>query len=146
MTKKAPTTAGPHLLTRPATGTPSTVMPVPGVTTVITDTLDKPAIPKWAAKTVGAVRRGPTRMPSKRSAALGETAMVRALAEVPWKRTRRRWRHAGTTIHDIAERLLLDEDVDVPDDLVPVAENLLQVLRRVAHRACARRVRHARKP
>lgn len=97
--------------------------PVPGVTTIIKDTLDKPAIPKWAAKTVASyVAENPDAVETLRT--LGETAMVKALADVPWKR-RDDAGQRGTTIHDIAERLLLDEEVDVPDELVPAAENLL---------------------
>lgn len=96
---------------------------VPGVTTII-GCLDKPAIPKWAAKQVALyVAENADAVETLRT--LGEGAMTKALADVPWKR-RDDAADRGTTIHDIAERLLLDEDVDVPDELVPVAEHLLQ--------------------
>jgi hypothetical protein len=97
--------------------------PIPGVTTIL-GCLDKPAIPKWAAKTVAQyVAENPDAIETLRT--LGEGGMVKALADVPWKK-RDDAGTRGTTIHDIAERLLLDEDVDVPDELVPVAENLLR--------------------
>jgi hypothetical protein len=96
---------------------------VPGVTTIL-GCLDKPAIPKWAAKMVATyVAENPDAVETLRT--LGENGMVKALAEIPWKK-RDDAATRGTTIHDIAERLLLDEEVDVPDELVPVAENLLR--------------------
>jgi len=96
---------------------------VPGVTTIL-GCLDKPAIPKWAAKTVAQyVAENPDAIETLRT--LGEGGMVKALADVPWKK-RDDAGTRGTSIHDIAERLLLDEEVDVPDELVPVAEYLLQ--------------------
>lgn len=95
----------------------------PGVTTVL-GCLDKPAIPRWAAKQVAEyVAANPDAVETLRS--LGDTSMVKALAEIPWKR-RDDAADRGTTIHDIAERLLLGEEVDVPDELVGVAESLLR--------------------
>lgn len=97
--------------------------PVPGYSSII-GCLDKPAIPKWAAAQVAEfVAANPDAVEQLRG--LGERGMVAALKEVPWKR-RDDAGARGTTIHDIAERLLLDEEVDVPDELVPVAENLLR--------------------
>lgn len=96
---------------------------VPGVTTVL-GCLDKPAIPKWAAKQVAEyVATQPDAVETLRT--LGESGMVKALADVPWKK-RDDAADRGTTLHDIAERLLLDEEVDVPDELVPVAEHTLR--------------------
>src|SRR5690606_8642163 len=96
---------------------------IPGVTTVIKDTLDKPAIPKWAAKSVAEyVATNPDAVETLRS--LGDTSMTKALADIPLKKRDDAGRR-GTTIHDIAERLLLDEEVDVPDELVPAAEHIL---------------------
>jgi hypothetical protein len=95
---------------------------VPGVTTIL-GCLDKPALPKWAAKSVAEyVANNPDAVETLRS--LGESGMAKALADIPWKK-RDDAASRGTRIHDIAERLLLDEDVDVPDELVPAAENLL---------------------
>lgn len=97
--------------------------PVPGYSSIIS-CLDKPAIPKWAAAQVAEyVATNPDGVEQLR--ALGERGMIAALKEVPWKR-RDDAATRGTTIHDIAEQLLLDQEVDVPDDLVPVAENLLR--------------------
>lgn len=97
--------------------------PVPGYSSII-GCLDKPAIPKWAAKQVAAyVAENPDAVETLRS--LGENGMVKALADVPWKR-RDDAGARGTAIHDIAEQLLLDQEVDVPDELVPAAESLLR--------------------
>lgn len=99
--------------------------PVPSVTTIL-GVLDKPAIPKWAAKTVAEyVAANPDGIETLRS--LGEGGMVKALAEIPWQR-RDDAASRGTTIHDYADRLLQGEDVDVDDDMVPIVEHALQFL------------------
>lgn len=99
--------------------------PVPGVTTIL-GCLDKPAIPKWAAKTVAQyVADNPDAVETLRS--LGESGMVKALADVPWKK-RDDAATRGTTLHDYAEALLLGEEVDVDDELVPVIEHALQFM------------------
>lgn len=99
--------------------------PVPGVTTIL-GCLDKPAIPKWAAKTVAQyVADNPDAVETLRT--LGASGMVKALAEIPWKK-RDDEGARGTTLHDYAERLLKGEEVDVDDELVPVVEHALQFM------------------
>lgn len=99
--------------------------PVPGVTTIL-GVVNKPALPKWAAKSVAEhVADNPDAVDALRP--LGRDAVVNALKEVPWKR-RDDAAHRGIALHDIAERLVLGEDVDVPDDLVPVVESTLDFL------------------
>lgn len=99
--------------------------PVPGVTTIL-GCLDKPAIPKWAAKTVAQyVADNPDAVETLRS--LGESGMVKALADVPWKK-RDDAGARGTTLHDYAEALLRGDEVDVDDELVPVIEHALQFM------------------
>jgi hypothetical protein len=99
--------------------------PVPSVTTIL-GVLDKPAIPKWAAKTVAEyVAQNPDAIETLRS--LGENGMAKALADVPWKKMSDAGAR-GTTLHDYADRLLREEEVDVEDDLVPVIEHALQFL------------------
>lgn len=95
---------------------------VPGVTTIL-GVLDKPAIPKWAAKTVAQyVAEHPDAVETLRT--LGPDGMTKALAEIPWKK-RDDEAARGTTLHDIAEGLLNGDEVDVDDELVPVVESAL---------------------
>lgn len=95
---------------------------VPGVTTIL-GCLDKPAIPKWAAKTVAEyVAANPDAIETLRS--LGDGGMVKALAEIPWAK-RDQDAARGTTLHDYAEALLNGDEVDVDDELVPVIESAL---------------------
>lgn len=97
----------------------------PGVTTIL-GCLDKPAIPKWAAKTVAEYVAGnPDAIETLRT--LGPAAMTKALAELPWER-RDSAAQRGTTLHDYAEQLLNGEEVDVDDELVPVIEHALQFM------------------
>lgn len=98
---------------------------VPGVTTIL-GVLSKDALPKWAAKTVAEyVAANPDAIETLRT--LGESGMVKALADVPWKK-RDDAGARGNTLHDYADRLLQGEDVDVDEDLVPVIEHALQFL------------------
>jgi hypothetical protein len=97
----------------------------PGVTTIL-GCLDKPAIPKWAAKTVAEyVAANPDAIETLRT--LGNNGMVKALAEIPWERRDSAARR-GTTLHDHAEALLNGEEIDVDEELVPVVEHALQFL------------------
>lgn len=96
---------------------------VPGVTTII-GVLDKPALPKWAAKSVAQY------VASNRDAVehlygMGERPMVQALKEVPWQ-SRDEAANRGTEVHDFAERIAKGEEVEVPDLLVGHVEACLQ--------------------
>jgi hypothetical protein len=101
---------------------------VPGVTTIL-GVLDKPAIPKWAAKTVAEyVADNPDAIEVLREG--GRNALVNTLKEVPWQ-ARDKAADRGTTLHDYAEQLLngteLDID-DIPEALIPVLENAIAFL------------------
>lgn len=97
----------------------------PGVTTIL-GCLDKPAIPKWAASTVAQyVADNPDAVEHLRS--LGPRSMVNALKEIPWQK-RDSAADRGTTLHDYAEALLNDQEVEVDDELVPVIEHALEFL------------------
>lgn len=99
--------------------------PVVGYSSII-GVLDKPAIPKWAAKTVAEyVAENPDAIEQLRT--LGDRAMVAALKEVPWKK-RDDAGARGSTLHDYAERLLNGEEVDVDEELAPVVEHALAFL------------------
>lgn len=98
--------------------------PVPGVTSIL-GVLNKPAIPKWAAKSVAEwVADNPAAIEELRN--LGRDGLVAALKEVPWKK-RDDAATRGSTLHDYAERILRGEDVEIDDNdpLLPVIENAI---------------------
>lgn len=89
--------------------------PVPGVTTIL-GVLDKPALPKWAARSVAEfVADNPGNIDGLRS--IGRDGLVKALAEVPWGE-RDRAANRGTEVHALAERYLAGDEIDVPDEIV----------------------------
>lgn len=101
---------------------------VPGVTTIL-GILDKPAIPKWAAKTVAEY------VADNHDAVevlyeSGRNALVNVLKEVPWQ-ARDKAASRGTDLHAYAEQLLNGTELDVdqiPPLLVPVLENAIAFL------------------
>lgn len=95
---------------------------VPGVTTIL-GVLDKPAIPKWAAKTVAEYVAN-NREAIEHLYAAGERSMVASLKEIPWT-SRDRAGVRGTDVHDFAERILNGESVDVPEELVGHVESCI---------------------
>lgn len=100
---------------------------IPGVTTIL-GVLDKPALPKWAAKSVAEwVADNADGLEGLRQ--MGRGPMVDALKGLPWQK-RDDAATRGTTLHGIAERLLRGEDVELDDDdaLLPVAENALRFI------------------
>jgi hypothetical protein len=102
--------------------------PVPGVTTIL-GVLDKPAIPKWAAKTVAEwVADNPDAIEVLRES--GRNALVTTLKDVPWQ-ARDKAAERGSTLHDFAEQLLNGTELDIadiPEALVPVLENAITFL------------------
>lgn len=98
---------------------------VPGVTTIL-GVLDKPALRKWAAQQV-AEYVAENREAVEHLYAAGPGPMVAALKEMPWQRARDA-ASRGTSLHDYAERIIRGEEVDVPDELVPVVENALRFM------------------
>lgn len=93
---------------------------VPGVTTIL-GVLDKPAIPKWAAKSVAQYvadnREGVEHLWN-----MGQRAVVDALKGVPWEQ-RDQAGVRGTDVHDFAERILNGEEVEVPEEYVGHVES-----------------------
>lgn len=99
---------------------------VAGVTTII-GVLDKPAIPKGAARSVAEYVSENLHQVNEIAENSGSNALVAMLKEVPWDR-RDKAAGRGTTLHDIAEQLLTAPDgveLDADDPLLPVAENAL---------------------
>ena len=89
---------------------------VPGVTTLLGKSIPKPALPKWSAKSV-AEYVAQNRETVERLWAIGDNALVAALKEVPWAE-RDRAGARGTEVHDLAEKYVNGEEVQVPDELV----------------------------
>jgi len=98
--------------------------PVPSVTTLISGGLPKPALPRWAARTVAEhVADDPALVESLR--ATGRGPMVAALAALPWQ-ARDTASARGTEVHALAARVAAGEEVDVPDDLLPLVQAAAQ--------------------
>lgn len=98
---------------------------VPGVTTIL-GVLDKPAIPKWAAKTVAEyVADNPDGVAALR--AMGRGPMVAALKEIPWQR-RDDAGERGTSFHDFADQIVRGGEPEVPESLVPLVEQSIEFM------------------
>lgn len=90
--------------------------PVPSVTTLIKGGLPAPALMRWSARTVAEyVAANPDHCEQLR--ALGEGPMARALADIPWD-YRDKAAVRGTDVHNLAQRLVHGEQVDVPEHLI----------------------------
>ena len=100
---------------------------VRGVTTIL-QVLNKPAIPRWAAKTVAEyVADNPDGVETLRQ--MGREPMVNALRGIPWEK-RDKAADRGTELHLYAEDLLGGHPIELDDNdpLLPVLENALQFL------------------
>jgi hypothetical protein len=95
---------------------------VQGVTTLL-GVLDKPALPKWAAKSVAEYVAG-NRDAIEHLYGMGSGPMVDALKGIPWQQ-RDEAGVRGTDVHDFAERIAKGEEVDVPDHYVGHVESAL---------------------
>ena len=85
----------------------------PGVTTLIKQGLPNDALKYWSARTVAEyVADHPEEVESLRR--MGRGPMVNALKEVPWQYSEDA-KVRGTDVHHIAERLVANEEVAVPD-------------------------------
>lgn len=88
---------------------------VPGVTTLIKGGLPAPALMYWSARTVAEwVADNEAGLEQLR--AMGRGPLVQALKEVPWEK-RDTAAVQGTDVHDLAEKLIHGEEVDVPEHL-----------------------------
>jgi hypothetical protein len=94
--------------------------PCPGVTTLLSKGLPKPAIPYWAAKSVAEyVIDNGEQVDNLRS--LGRGPAVAALKAIPWQ-ARDTAAVRGTDVHALAEELIHGREVDVPEHLVAHVE------------------------
>ena len=99
---------------------------VPGVTTLLGDGLPKPALVRWAAKSVAEyVADNYEQVEALRG--MPRDAIVAALKQVPWSE-RDEAAVRGTDVHDIAEKVIHGEAVDVPEHLVGPVEGYVRWL------------------
>lgn len=117
---------------------------VPGVTTLIKGGLPAPALMYWSARSVAEyVADDEAGVEALRR--MGRGPMVHALKEIPWQK-RDTAAIRGTDIHNLAERLVHGDEVEVPEHLQPYVDSAvafmdewkpvpLIVERPLAHRA-----------
>ncbi len=89
---------------------------VPGVTTIISKGLPKPALMYWSAKTVAEWVADHPNLADQMSEAGGRGPFVDFLKKLPWEK-RDTAAVRGTDVHALAERLVHGEEVEVPEHL-----------------------------
>lgn len=100
--------------------------PVQGVTTLLKEGLPKPALVYWSAKSVAEyVIDNPESVQQLRE--MGRGPAVAALKGVPWQK-RDEAGIRGTDVHELAERVIHGEQVDVPEHLVEPVEHYVRWL------------------
>ena len=86
-----------------------------GVTTLLSDGLRKKALESWGIRTVAEhVADHMDEVIAMRG--MGRDAIIAALKQAPYS-TRDNAARRGTEVHKLAERLIQDEEVEVPDEL-----------------------------
>lgn len=99
---------------------------IPGVTTLIKGGLPSPQLMYWSARTVAEyVADHEAEVEQLRS--MGRAPMVAALKETPWA-ARDKAGAKGTEVHALAEKLVVGEEVEVPDHLVGHVESYVDFL------------------
>jgi hypothetical protein len=96
---------------------------VPGVTTIL-GILDKPAIPKWAATQVAEFVANHPDLTEQMKQLGGVGPTVAFLKNLPWEK-RDTAAVRGTDVHNIAERIVHGDQVEVPEHLVGYVESAL---------------------
>lgn len=99
---------------------------VPSVT-AIGDVRNKPGMPRWSATSVAEFVADNPEFIHNMLDTLDRDDVVNALKGVPWSKSKKAGAR-GTALHDIAEKLLRGEAVNVPEQLAPVVENALLFL------------------
>jgi len=97
---------------------------VPGVTTIIGDGIPKPALTRWAAKSVAEFVAD--NLDTVKNFG-GRGAIIGALSQVPFD-NRDEAANRGTEVHKLAEQLSRGGDVEVPDVLAGHVDSHLRFL------------------
>lgn len=99
---------------------------VSGVTTILGKAVPKPALPRWAAKTVAEyVADNEDNIRALRQ--MGASKLKAALAQTPWEQ-RDEAGVRGTEIHTLAERIVHGDAVEVPERLAPYVDDYVRFL------------------
>lgn len=101
--------------------------PIPGVTTIIGDGLPKKALVYWSAKAVAEFVADNTEQVREAFEWMDRSQLVAMLKETPWSQ-RDKAAVKGTDVHAIAEKLLADEEVEVPEHLAGYVESCVAFL------------------
>jgi hypothetical protein len=100
--------------------------PIPGVTTLLSGGIPKPALTHWASKSVAEfVADNEDFVAQLRQT--GRGPMVAALKEVPWQK-RDEAAVRGTAVHALAEELVHGREVQVPEHLADHVEGYVRWL------------------
>lgn len=100
--------------------------PVKGVTTLISQGLPKPALPRWAANTVAEyVADNPDAV--QQLYKMGRWPMVNALKGVPWEQ-RDQAAAKGTEVHHYGELVIHGDEVEVPGHIASHVEGYVRFL------------------
>lgn len=102
---------------------------VPGVTTVLSKGIPKPALPYWSARTVAefVADAEPSTLDAMR--APGRASFISALKQIPWSQRNDAARR-GKEVHTLAEKLIADERVDVPEELAGYVDSAVKFMDR----------------
>lgn len=98
-----------------------------GVTTLIGDGLPKPALIRWAAKSVAEYVDANREHVRSCFDWMDSAQLVSLLKGVPWSE-RDRAAVKGTDVHALAERVLHGEEVEVPDELAGYVDSCVRFL------------------
>lgn len=118
---------------------------VSGVTTILNGGIPKPALVRWAPKVVAEWVANPVNSGELSSLLAGDSdTAIRFLKGLPDKE-RDSAAERGTDVHDLAEKLILTGEVDVPEDLESFIEGYMdfldewQITPLLAENVCANR-------
>jgi hypothetical protein len=98
-----------------------------GVTTILNDGVPKPALVKWAAKSVATYVADATTDDLDTLRGLGRDGMIDALKAVPYGQSSAA-AAKGTEIHALAEQLVAGQQVDVPEHIAGHVEACVKFL------------------
>lgn len=96
---------------------------VPGVTTILSNGIPKPALTNWAAKQAATFAADNL----ETLAALDRDARIDLVKGSPW-RDRDAAARRGTEVHRLAERLMHGDEVDVPEELTGHVDSYMAFL------------------
>lgn len=100
---------------------------IPGVTSLLGDGLPKPALVRWASKSVAEYVADNADAVRTMLDTMGRESVVGALKGVPWD-ARDTAAARGTDIHALAEKIIHGETVEVPDHLAGYVDGYVRWL------------------